>query len=428
MSRQELIAKIRYENELPAPLLPPKLIKYQASPDEDVSSSKLLTSLYTKTNVTPLIDLDHDLGMPLDLLTIPGVLNQQNVGGLFGYDNIKLKQEDRVLLRDPGMDKVVQSDLSKVTFLRRTEYVISTNMSKADKVKRTRSALQNEETLTPEQVLEKVESTFNHRTDDLEKLRHPIKKKVKAVNSWNLLPDTVSMDQGYFTVKFVGSAALDGKEKEKYDMSTALLRPVELEEDEWISAYSTEKESSTKLSENLEQQIDEISHDDSIYKFKRFRDFDMKQIEPETQSSDLALRYDNDKRTVYYKPLRSRLELRRRRVNDVIRPLVREHNWDQINVRLRAPTTKETKVRDAIRMRYDPIDFPALDDDEEEEEAEDNEDRDSQNGEDSQNQGLASTENVKPTASDEVKEESVQSATNELASQKDEDIKPESPV
>ena len=55
-------------------------------------------------------------------------------------------------------------------------------------------------------------------------------------------------------------------------------------------------------------------------------------------------------------------------------------------------------------------------------------DRDSQNGEDSQNQGLASTENVKPTASDEVKEESVQSATNELASQKDEDIKPESPV
>ncbi|CDO95292.1 unnamed protein product [Kluyveromyces dobzhanskii CBS 2104] len=366
MSRQELIAKIRYENELPAPLLPPKLIKFEASPDEDVSSSKLVTSLYAKTNVTPLIDLDHDLGMPLDLLTIPGVLNQQNVSGLYGYDNTKLQQEDRVLLRDPGMDKVVKSDLSKVTFLRRTEYVISTATAKADKFKRSRSVLEKEETLTPEQVLEKVESTFAHATDNLEKLHHPIKKKVKAVKAWNLLPDTVSMDQNYFTVKFVGSAALDNKEKDKYDMSTALLRPVELEEDEWISVYSTERDSSIKLSENLEQQIDEISHDDSVYKFKRFRDFDMKQLEPENPLSDLALRYDNKKDTVYYKPLRSRLELRRRRVNDVLRPLVREQNWDQINVRLRAPTARETNGRDAVRMRYDPIDFPALDDDEDE--------------------------------------------------------------
>lgn len=370
MSKQELIAKIRYENELPAPLLPPKIIKYENTADEDVSSSKLVTSLYTKTNVTSLISVDHDLGMPLDLLTIPGVLNQQNTSGLFGYDNIKLKQEDRVLLRDPRMDKVAKTDLSKVTFLRRTEYVSSATTSKADKTKRIYSELEKEETLTPEQVLEKIDSTFSHTTDDIEKLHHPIKKKVKAVKTWNLLPDTVAMDQGYFAVKFVGSAALDSKEKEKYDMRTALLRPVELEEDEWISVYSADKESSNKMGENLEQQIDEITHDDTVYKFKRFRDFDMKLVQPENPLSDLVLRYDNEKGIVYYKPLRTKLELRRRRVNDVIRPLVREHNWDQINVVLRAPTTKETKMRDAIRMRYDPIDFPALDDDENDEQEE----------------------------------------------------------
>ena len=339
--------------------------------------------------------------MPLDLLTIPGVLNEQKVSGMFGYENIKLKQEDRVLLRDPRMDQVVKSDMSKVTFLRRTEYVSSATTAKVDKLKRAYSKVNVEESLTPEQVLEKVENTFSHVSDDLSNIHHPIKKRVKAVKTWNLLPDTVSMDQGYFTVKLVGSAALDIKEKEKIDMSTALFRPVELEEDEWISVYTTEKDSSARFKENLEQQIDTMSHDDHVYKYKRLRDFDMKQLQPEARFSELALRYDNEKKIAYYKPLRSRLELRRRRVNDVLRPLVREHNWDQINVKLRAPTTHETKVRDAIRMRFDPIDFPAIDDDEEE------------NAENKDDQELSKSENVKQDDSAKPKETKLEVSNNE---------------
>lgn len=373
MSKQEFIAKIRYENDLPPPMLPPKLFRYEQNPDEDVASGKLLTSIYAKTNVTPLINVDNDLGMPLDLLTVPGVLNEQNLSGLYGYENIKLEQKDRVLLRDPGMDKVVKADLSKVTFLRRTEYVSDTTAAKFEKLKRPYSRVREEEVLTSKQVLEKVENTFSQVGDDLSSLHHPIKKKLKAVKSWNLLPDTVSMDQGFFTIKMVGSAALDKNEKDSVDMSSALFRPVELEEDEWISVYNTDKESSSTFKKNFEEQIDELSHDDHIYKYKRLRDFDMRQLQPESQLSELSLSFNDEKGIVFYKPLRSRLELRRRRVNDALKPLVREHTWDQINVKLRAPTTQETKFRDAVRMRYDPIDFPALDEDEDEVEEEQSE-------------------------------------------------------
>ncbi|CUS21084.1 LAQU0S02e05512g1_1 [Lachancea quebecensis] len=364
--KHEYIAKIRYRNDLPAPLLPPKLLKYQGPPNEEADSPQLITSLYAKSNVTPLIKLNDDLSMPLDLTQIPGVLDHKDTKLLHGFENIKLHPEDRVLLRDPRVDRLTMTDMSKVTFLRRTEYVSSTSAPKPSNRKRPVSEAidPDDEILTPAQRVKRVEGTFDSVTDDLSKVKHPFKKNVHAVKAWELLPDTVSMDQTFFTVRLVGSAALDKAEKEQLALSTALFRPVELEEDEWVSLYTTEKNSSEKFERNLEQQIDEVTDDDRVYKFKRLRDFDMKQLQPAGSGlfSELALRFNDDKKTIYYTPLRSRIELRRRRVNDVIKPLVRENNLDQINIKIKNPTTQETRIRDKIRMKFDPIDFPNIED------------------------------------------------------------------
>ncbi|AGO12204.1 AaceriAEL157Wp [[Ashbya] aceris (nom. inval.)] len=368
--KQDYIAKVSYRNSLPPPPLPPKLLKYRYPDNEAVESPQLITSLYTKTNVTPLIQLDKELGMPVDLLRIPGVLNQQDTKNLFGYDSVKLAPEDRILLRDPRVDRLTKTDLSKVTFLRRTEYVSAATTAKSERKRPLDATAEVNEVLTPSRIVGKVESTFDNVVTDLSKIKHPIKKNVHAVKTWSLLPDTASMDQAFFAVKMIGSAALDNKEKASLDMSTALFRPVELEEDEWVSLYTTEPSSSKLLHEELEQQIDELSENSNVYKFRRFKDYDMKQISSPANSkflSELALRFNDKKGVVYYKPLRSRLELRRRRINDVIKPLVRENNWDQINLTLRKPTTQETKFRDKVRMRFDPIDFPNVDDDEDDE-------------------------------------------------------------
>ncbi|AQZ09773.1 PAF1 (YBR279W) [Zygosaccharomyces parabailii] len=376
--KQDYIAKIRYENRLPAPLLAPKLLKYNFNPEEEADSPELITSLYTKTSVTPLIKLNDDLGMPLDLMKIPGMLDHMDTKYLYDFEGIKLQPEDRMLLRDPGVDKLPKTDISKVSFLRRTEYISTAITSHGhsqidENKKRAASELEDEEEmLSAPQVLQKVENTFDSMTNDLSKLQHPVKKRLRAVKTWNLLPDTASMDQNYFLLKMVGSALLDEKEKGNLSLSTAIFRPVELEEDEWISMYTTDPNDSEILNKELDKKLEESlqkdKNEDKVYKFKRLRDFDLKQVPPQGHSGpfgELSIVLNDEKSVAYYKPLRSKIELRRRRVNDVIKPLVREHNLDQLNVSLRNPTTQEAKVRDKLRMQFDPIDFAAVDEEEE---------------------------------------------------------------
>lgn len=150
---------------------------------------------------------------------------------------------------------------------------------------------------------------------------------------------------------------------------------MELEEDEWISMYATDHKDSAILENELEKGMDEMdddSHEGKIYKFKRIRDYDMKQV-AEKPMTELAIRLNDKDGIAYYKPLRSKIELRRRRVNDIIKPLVKEHDIDQLNVTLRNPSTKEANIRDKLRMKFDPINFATVDeeDDEDEEQPED---------------------------------------------------------
>lgn len=378
--KQDYIAKLRYENNLPAPLLPPKLLKYKVNPEERADSAELITSLYSKSSVSSLIKLNDDLGMPLDLMKFPGMLNHLDTKYLYELEGVKLAPEDRVLLRAPGIDKLPKADMSKVTFLRRTEYVSTAITSHGhgpgeDNKKRPASGMEeNKEALNPARILERVENTFESMTKDLSKLQHPVKKKLRAVRSWNLLPDTASMDQNHFSLRLVGSAALDKAEKSKLALATAIFRPVELEEDEWISMYTTDVNDSEILARDVEKKIEEnLGKDDNegkLYKFQRLRDFDMKQVPAQGHTGsfgELAIVLNNEKGIAYFKPLRSRIELRRRRVNEVIKPLVREHNVDQINVTLRNPTPQEANVRDRLRMKFDPIDFAVVDDEEKDE-------------------------------------------------------------
>lgn len=398
--KQEYIAKVKYFNSLPAPSVPPKLLNYPVNHDEEADAPQLITSLYKKTNVTPLINVNDDLGMPLDLMNIPGLLNKNDTKFLYGFDNIKLHPDDRVLLRDPRADRLAKTDTSKVSFLRRTEYVSSTNAtgsSSTNSKKRSinqfgsnkkRNTEDEDKLLGPSEIVTRVENTFEATKDDLIKLKHPVKRNLKAVQTWNLLPDTASMDQNYFSLRLVGSAALDKKERDKLSLKTAIFRPVELEEDEWISMYTADKRDSEMLSKNAEKIISENpdendENDDKIFKFKRLRDFDMKQVQmtnddgtPDLDNSrlgELAIIFNHEKNIAYYKPLRARIELRRRRVNDIFRSIVRDNTIDQINISIRNPTTGEANARDRLRMKYDPINFVPV-----EEEEEDGEEHDDQ--------------------------------------------------
>ena len=77
---QDYIARIRYSNALPPPPLPPKLL--------EIPNTGLASGQYTSTSFAsrlareqPLnIEADAELGMPIDLVGLPGVFDGDESG------------------------------------------------------------------------------------------------------------------------------------------------------------------------------------------------------------------------------------------------------------------------------------------------------------------------------------------------------------
>lgn len=127
---------------------------------------------------SPQINVDNDLGMPLDLTEIRGVFEQDDESGLLPLENLpELDPRDLVLLKEP--QSTGNKSQPGVAFLRRTEY-ISSEVSGGRKLE-TLSASQRrlaQKTLEesfqdPESQLRAVEATFEAANTDIKTLKHP---------------------------------------------------------------------------------------------------------------------------------------------------------------------------------------------------------------------------------------------------------------
>lgn len=85
-TQQDIIAKVRYSNQLPPPPNPPKLL--------DIPGTGLAGGQYTSAGYAsrlareqPLnIEADAELGMPIDLVGIPGVFDGDDKGIYCGIE------------------------------------------------------------------------------------------------------------------------------------------------------------------------------------------------------------------------------------------------------------------------------------------------------------------------------------------------------
>ncbi|EPE30219.1 hypothetical protein GLAREA_12942 [Glarea lozoyensis ATCC 20868] len=219
MVQQDYIARIRYSNALPPPPNPPKLLEI---PNTGLASGQYTTPGYASrlARDQPLnIEADAELGMPLDLVGMPGIFDGDESSIQAPLQLPVPHPHDRALLRPLStLGKPKFSDTG-VSFLRRTEYISSYTSKSRFESTTSRSLIDNTgskkkrpvvdfDKESPENIKKQVEESFAIAARNLKNkniARHPTKRNVHVVDAYPLLPDVDAFPDagGYVTVKFL---------------------------------------------------------------------------------------------------------------------------------------------------------------------------------------------------------------------------------
>jgi RNA polymerase II-associated factor 1 len=221
---QYYIARIRYQNPLPPPPFPPKLLNIPTPIDPYTTPE--YTSLLAQQQ-PPNIDIDAEGGMPLDLAIIPGLFEGDESGtsptiydtyclGLYS-DPLKgeLHPKDKALLKSPESATTPSRSHSHIAvpFLRRTEYIAtekhSTPTTTGNILRGTRRpslqvAQQELDNVfeDPSAQIRMIEQMFKDAETDWIGKEHPKKRGVTCVDSWEVLPDRGRIGQALLLMRF----------------------------------------------------------------------------------------------------------------------------------------------------------------------------------------------------------------------------------
>ncbi|KAK9790402.1 putative RNA polymerase II-associated [Seiridium cardinale] len=246
---QDFIARIRYSNALPPPPNPPKLL--------DIPNTGLASGQYTAPGFAsrlareqPLnIEADAELGMPLDLVGMPGIFDGDESSIQAPAQAPQPHPHDKPLLRSIQQLGKPKTDNAAVSFLRRTEYISSAaskthggsalralNANPATRRPLKRKTSPEPDKDSPAYVKRKIDQSFSITEQNLKdrtRVRHPSKRNLKLVEAYPLLPDLEAFpDSGaYVTIKFLTNPV--GKST-SYDsrLLNSVFRPIERSEAE----------------------------------------------------------------------------------------------------------------------------------------------------------------------------------------------------
>ncbi|KAI1640910.1 RNA polymerase II-associated [Biscogniauxia mediterranea] len=421
---QDFIARIRYSNALPPPPNPPKLL--------DIPNTGLASGQYTAPGFAsrlareqPLnIEADAELGMPLDLVGMPGIFDGDESSIQAPAQPPTLHPHDRALLRPLqtlGKPKVSEPNVS---FLRRTEYISSTTSKGKHEAGPLRTLNPNPlkrpvkrpspepDKDSPAYLKRKIDQGFAIAAANLKdksRVRHPSKRNVKLVDAFPLVPDLEAFpDAGaYVTLKFTNNPVPPSR---TYDtrLLSALFRPAEKskeEEDAYeaaLQAYHRDPINNPKppsstnydyfLTDSVETaerfrkrfDVENTDHDDdSLYtkggarpcfEFPRVRGYETAQ----EVELDHATKYDEellitfssdemvDQKAAYYYPVMQRSTIRPQRTKNIARTIgigyggADEEVLDQLDVTVEDPN--ENLRRQIARYRDEPFGFQTEED------------------------------------------------------------------
>lgn len=382
--RLGIAVKAKYQNVLPPPPFPPKLVEYDLSA-HDLLTAGSLSAIFLQKPLEP--EVDTECGMPIDYAQAYLDLQGSSEPGA------ALSAADAELLEEPVVSGLgatpsagsVSAEASHglsmsyregtgatdigigTSFLRRTAYMSSDTRRS---MRRATSVADDKRDIASE--LKRIEDGFRAARAPLEELRHPNKPHLTAVKAMPLLPDLKDSDLTFLDVRFVGSASLANLPEvpDEVQLRASVLRRVHVEDEdeglneEWLSLFvpGTESDASalaayrTDLRDTLPA-AEARQEEEALFQMYKVQENNMQTLRPAGEIEEIVLTQASDGSAVYYSPIAARVNLSRRRVDVHTQELLQSQNADILDLHLRELTPEESVQRDEVRSMYDPVNF-----------------------------------------------------------------------
>ncbi|KAI0683974.1 RNA polymerase II-associated [Cytidiella melzeri] len=346
-SKLDLLVRVRYTNPLPAPPCPPKLLDIPTNPLR-YTRPEFLNDIANDVSL-PMI-IDAECGMPLDLGKFECLWEEGADDSELNPDPNTLPEldpKDQFLLLDlntsstlygaSGSGTSASASLQNVSWLRKTDHRERQGVS--------RLAAPQEPTFVPEAAIDvshaaqikDIEASFTALENfDLSTVKHPSKRHVTAVESYEVLPDADIWANAYDLFRFSerpGDRTRSLEDDSRLDC--AVLRPMESDGDHFLAYYLTKEDDAANEFKKmrLARPVNaEQGQDEEATAFHFVRDYEVMRVDQEVPNEFLLVLDDGDgesdlqlEETVtpsrprakgaYYKNIERKMVLKKRRIN-----------------------------------------------------------------------------------------------------------------
>ncbi|KAJ7091503.1 RNA polymerase II-associated protein [Mycena belliarum] len=348
-SKLDLLVRVRYSNPLPAPPCPPKLLDIPTNPMRYARPAFLNALAHDMP--LPMI-VDAECGMPLDLCKWESLWHEEDEEPASRWALLDAElnpRESDLPLLDPE-DAALLEELAPapaafnghghapsgpstplpahVPWLRKTEYISREGVQRSG-AQEPKHIVAAPIDVSREAQLRDIEASFAACNDGfvLADLRHPNKPNVRAVESFEVLPDKDIWANQYDLFRFSerpGERAVDVDDPR---LDCAILRPMKTEHDSFLAYYLTADDNSAKKFKETRKELAPYEvpseREETIFHF--VRDYETVKVEQEVPNEFMLVIEDGKAapasaapprpKGAYYKNIERKMLLKKKRVN-----------------------------------------------------------------------------------------------------------------
>ncbi|KAJ7491888.1 RNA polymerase II-associated protein [Mycena latifolia] len=346
-SKLDLLVRVRYSNPLPAPPCPPKLLDIPTNPMR-YARPAFLNAL---ANDMPLpMIVDAECGMPLDLGKWESLWLEEDPNPTSRWAQLDaelnpsaahlpvLDPEDAALLEELAPPPATFNGQAAsgpstplpahVPWLRKTEYISREGVQRSG-AQEPKHIVAAPIDVSREAQLRDIEASFAACNDNfsLSALRHPNKPNVRALESYEVLPDKDIWANQYDLFRFSERPGERSVDVDDPRLDCAILRPMKTEHDSFLAYYLTADDDSAKKFKDTRKALAPYEvppeREETIFHF--VRDYETVKVEQEVPNEFMLVIEDAAAigpdgvhprpKGAYYKNIERKMLLKKKRVN-----------------------------------------------------------------------------------------------------------------